>query len=173
MNPISTSRLQLRELTLEDAPFILELVNTPGWLQFIGNLQVHDLAAAQNYLKTRPIKSYETLGYGLYLAELPGTPPVPVGVCGLIKRAGLPHADIGFAFLPAYTGQGYAYEAAHAALAHARNTLQLHPILAITKPDNHRSIKLLQRLGLLFQKPVRLPNDPATELMLFATGALD
>ena len=160
-----TSRLQLRHLALDDAPFVLQLVNDPSWIQFIGDRGIRTLAQAEAYLQDGPMASYAAHGFGLYLVQRSGD-KMKLGMCGLIKRPSLPHVDIGFAFLPQFTGQGYAFEAATAVLHHARHQLKLSPIVAITAPNNHRSIKLLEKLGLHFQKMVLLAEDKP-EVMLF------
>ncbi|MES1221367.1 MAG: GNAT family N-acetyltransferase [Bacteroidota bacterium] len=164
---LKTDRLSISHLTLTDASFILELVNSPGWLQFIGDRGIKDITAAENYILNGPIASYEKYGHGLYLVALQEN-DMAVGICGIIKRDTLEHADIGFAFLPQCSGKGYAYEAASAVLKYAREILELKKILAITLEANHRSVKLLIKIGLVFEKKISFPpNDE--ELMLFTT----
>ncbi len=148
-----------------DAEFILELLNDPSFIRYIGDKGVRDLDAARRYIIDGPVKSYDANGFGLYLAELK-TNETPIGICGLVKRDTLPHADIGFAFLPAYWNQGYAFESAAAVMDHARETLKLGCILAITSPDNEASEKLLDKIGLRFEKTIRLSED-APEIKLF------
>jgi len=162
---METKRLQLRHFTLDDAPFVLSLVNDPSWIQFIGDRGVRTLAHAEEYLQNSLMDSYAENGFGLYLVQRKED-KVRLGMCGLVKRPSLPHVDIGFAFLPQFTGQGYAFEAATAVLHHARHDLNLSPIVAIVAPDNQRSIKLLQKLGLHFQKMISLAEDQP-EIMLF------
>jgi len=166
MKVLETDRLILRRLTPEDAPFILELVNEPSWIQFIGDRGVRNLEDARNYILKGPMAMYEQVGFGLYLAELKES-GVPMGMCGLLKRDTLPDVDIGFAFFPRFWGQGYAYEAAAAVMAYGRNALGLKRIVAITDPDNHSSIKLLERLGLKFEQLIQLTGD-SMKLKLFA-----
>ena len=166
MKVLETDRLILRRLTLDDAPFILRLVNEPSWIQFIGDRGVRNLDDARNYMLKGPMVMYERAGFGLFLVELKEG-GVPMGMCGLIKRDNLPDVDIGFAFLPRFWGQGYAYEAAAAVLAYGRNVLGLQRIVAITDPDNHSSIKLLERLGLKFEQMIQLTGD-SIMLKLFA-----
>ncbi|MDY7227604.1 GNAT family N-acetyltransferase [Hyalangium rubrum] len=157
---LDTDRLILRELTLEDAPFILELVNEPSWLRFIGDRGVRDLDGARAYLQKGPLVMYASHGFGLYRVERKEDGTL-MGMCGLIKREGLPHADIGFAFFPRFWGQGYAREAASAVLSHSRTKLGLEHVLAIVDPDNQSSIKLLETLGFRFQRMVRMPGATA------------
>ncbi|MBK8903146.1 MAG: GNAT family N-acetyltransferase [Anaerolineaceae bacterium] len=162
-----TARLELVRLTLEDAPFILELVNDPSWLRFIGDRGVHTVAQAEAYLQNGPLASYTANGYGLYLVRRQADGAC-LGMCGLVKRPSLPHPDIGFAYLPQFTGQGYGFEAATAVLHHARHELNLSPILAIVAPDNHRSIRLLEKLGLKFQKRLSL-DEGQSEVLLYSS----
>lgn len=163
---LETARLILRRFTADDAPFILELLNDPAWLQFIGDKGVRTLDAARDYLRKGPLAMYERHGFGLYLAELKRS-YIPIGMCGLIKRDSLADVDIGFALLPAYRTQGYAHESAAATLVHGQRDFGLKRIVAITSPDNARSIWLLDRLGLKFEKMVRLAAD-AEEVRLHA-----
>ena len=160
-----TDRLQLRHFALDDAAFILTLVNDPSWIQFIGDRGIRTVAQAEAYLQNGPMASYAENGFGLYLVQRKAD-LMRLGMCGLVKRQSLPHVDIGFAFLPQFTGQGYAFEAATAVLHHAHHDLNLSPIVAITAPDNHRSIKLLEKCGLHFQKMVSLAEGQP-EIMLF------
>ena len=163
--PLETDRLTIRQLTLADAPFIVELVNTPGWLRFIGERNIKTSEQAENYLKNGPMASYVQNGFGLYGVEL-RSEKTPIGMCGLIKRETLPDPDIGFAFLPEFTGSGFAFEAANAVMSLATNTLKLLVVLAITLPENEPSRKLLEKIGLKF---VRMTSSPdKEELMLYS-----
>ncbi len=153
-----TERLLLRRLTTEDAAFVLELVNEPSWLRFIGDRNVHSLDEAAGYISRGPLESYEKNGFGLYLVVIKESGE-PAGMCGLIRRDSLPHPDIGFAFSPRYWGRGYAHEAAAAVMEHGRATHRMNPILAIVNPDNERSISLLEKLGMTFESPYRLPGE--------------
>src|SRR5688572_24048547 len=119
---LETERLQLRYLSADDAPFIVELLNDPDWLQFIGDKSVRTLGDARAYLRDGPIAMYPREGFGLYLVVLRAQAK-PIGLCGLIRRSGLADVDIGFAFLPAFRGSGYALESAAAVLAHGRDNL--------------------------------------------------
>lgn len=152
----------------EDAAFILKLVNDPLWLRFIGDRGVRTLEDARAYILKGPVAMYERVGFGLYLVEHKRD-GVPLGICGLIKRDGLDDVDLGFAFLPEFRAQGYAYESAAAVLAYGRNVLGLKRIVAITSPDNERSVHLLEKLGFTFEKMIQLPND-SEAVKLFASG---
>ncbi|WP_435353793.1 GNAT family N-acetyltransferase [Emticicia sp. SJ17W-69] len=162
---IETERLYLRKLTLEDAPFMLELLNTPTWLQFIGDRNVHSIEDAENYLKNGTLKSYQENGFGFY-AVIEKTSGKTIGMCGLIKRDSLPDIDIGFAFLPHLISKGFGYEAASATLDYALNTLKIKRIIAIVNPDNEKSIGLIKKIGLHFEKMIKFGGEEK-ELMLF------
>ena len=166
MKILETDRLILRKLTDEDAPFILKLLNEPSWLRYIGDRGVKSLADAAKYIVDGPMASYERFGFGLYLVELKDG-ATPIGMCGLLKRDTLPDVDIGFAFLPAYWGQGYAGESAAAVLDHARSRLGLSRIVAITNDDNHSSVRLLEKLGMKFERMIQM-TDKEPPLKLFA-----
>jgi [ribosomal protein S5]-alanine N-acetyltransferase len=161
-----TQRLVLRRLTLSDAPFILELLNDPDWLRFIGDKGVRTLDDARNYILTGPMASYAKHGFGLFLVESKED-DAPVGLCGLLKREVLDDVDVGYAFLPRHRGRGYALEAAGATLAFARESVGLTRVAAITNPENARSIRVLERLGLVFERMVRL-SEGAPEIRFYA-----
>ncbi|HET7696013.1 MAG TPA: GNAT family N-acetyltransferase [Vicinamibacterales bacterium] len=163
---LRTARLGLRELTAEDGPFILALLNDPGFIEHIGDRGVRSIADAVSYIERGPRASYAQHGFGLWLVELSDT-STPIGICGILKRDVLPDPDIGFAFLPDYRSRGFAYEAAAAVRDFARQTLRLPRLLAIVSPANGRSIRLLQRLGFAFERTMTVPND-AQELQVFA-----
>ncbi len=166
MTIFETDRLSVRRLALDDAAFILELVNDPDWLRFIGDRHVHSLDEARTYLQNGPLAMYDRSGFGLYAVVLKGHAS-PIGMCGLIKREGLIDVDLGFAYLPQYRAQGYGFEAAAAVMAYGRRTFGLKRLVAITSLDNERSIRLLEKLGFVFEKIIRLAND-GEDLKLFA-----
>ena len=162
---LETENLILERFTLKDAFFLKELMNSPGWLQYIGDRGIGDLAAAENYIREKFMVAYAQYGYGFMVVRLKKDGR-PVGGCGLIRREGLDFPDIGFALLPEFSGLGYGYEMAAATLAHARDTLKISRVLGITLPINTRSIRLLERIGMTYEKMVELPGDD-DELMLF------
>ena len=166
-NVLVTERLVVRRLTVADAPFILVLLNDPAWLEFIGDKGVRTEEDARNYLLHGPIAMYEREGFGLFLVER-AHDRIPVGMCGLIRRPSLADVDIGFAFLPEYRGQGYAYEAAAAVMAYGRDTVGLARIVAITSPANARSSALLEKLGMVLEKTVMLDGHDH-EVRLYAS----
>ncbi len=155
---LETERVRLREFILSDADFILQLVNTASWLEFIGDKNIHTLEAAQKYIQTSLQKSYKKNGYGLWLMQLKETSK-PIGMCGLVNRDSLEDIDIGFALLPKYERNGFTFEAAKATLHYAKNTLGIDKVVAITDAKNVASIGLLNKLGLQFEKEVHLSAD--------------
>ena len=162
---LETERLILRQFNLNDTDFIITLVNSPSWLKFIGDRNIKTTEDAKEYLINGPIKSYQTNGFGLSLVAMNDT-GIPIGMCGLIKRDTLENVDIGFAFLDEYTGNGYALEIASSTMNYAKEVLKLEIILAITDPNNISSIKLLNKIGLRFDKIIQFPEKDE-ELMLF------
>ena len=162
---LETERLIIRHLSADDAEFILELLNQPSFIRYIGDKGVRNLDDARRYIAEGPVKSHELYGFGLNLVQLKvgGT---SIGMCGVLKRETLPDPDIGFAFLPAYWNQGYAFESAAAVMNHAREVLGLERILAITSPDNDASEKLLTKIGLRFDRILKLAED-ASPVKLF------
>jgi RimJ/RimL family protein N-acetyltransferase len=155
---LQTERLLLRPFTIDDAEFILTLLNEPSFLRYIGDKKVRNLDGARQYILNGPVASYERHGFGLCLVELRES-HAPIGMCGLLKRDELPDPDIGFALLPDFWSKGFAFEASTAVLDDARERLKLERILAITSVDNHASIDLLQRLGFTFEGLRQLASD--------------
>jgi RimJ/RimL family protein N-acetyltransferase len=154
----STERLNIREFKASDGEFILELVNTPGWLEFIGNRGITNIEEAQLYLLTGPMNHCLQHGYGLYRVSI-SEGDVPIGMCGLIKRETLEHTDLGFAFLPQFANKGYALEAAEKVLQVAASQFQLKTIDAITLPSNKTAIRLLEKLNFNYLNPIQLKGD--------------
>ncbi|KEK22350.1 GNAT family N-acetyltransferase [Bacillus gaemokensis] len=163
---LKTERLVLRWLEIKDAPFILELLNDPAWLQFIGDKGVRTLENAQEYILNGPVDMYHRFGFGLYLVERKED-LMPLGICGLVKRDSLEDIDIGFAFLEKFRSKGYAYESASAVMDYGTNTLGLHRIVAITSIDNNDSAKLLEKLGLRFERMIPYSKEEE-EVKLFS-----
>jgi [ribosomal protein S5]-alanine N-acetyltransferase len=162
---LETERLILREFTIADASFMVELLNTPSWLQYIGERNVRTIAEAEVYLLNGSIKSYAENGFGFY-AVVEKTSQQTIGLCGLTNRTNLPDSDIGFAFLPDFMCKGFGFEAAGATLDFAKSSLGLKKIIAIVQPDNGISIKLLKKIGMQPNGLIAAyPNE--AELMLF------
>ena len=157
MQVLETERLVLRWLGDEDAEFIVELMNDPDWLRFIGDRGIRTADDARRYVATGPAAMIARLGFGMYAVELKET-GAPIGICGLVEREWLEAVDLGFAFLPRFRGTGYAREAAAATLDYARTTLGLDAILAIVSPENHDSVRLLTKLGMDFVRMARPPG---------------
>lgn len=163
---LDTTRVRVSPLSLDDAAFILELLNDPDFLRYIGDKGVRSLQDARHYLEAGPLASYARFGFGLYRVGLkPGGEAI--GICGVLKREALEHPDLGFAFLARFRSQGYAFEAAAAVLTHARERLGLDRLLAITSPDNVTSIRLLAKLGFRFERTASL-HEGAPEVKVFA-----
>ena len=167
---LETNRLTLRELSSDDAAFILRLLNEPSFLRFIGDKHVRTLDDARQYIHNGPIASYKKNGFGLYLVQLKPT-ETPIGMCGLLKRETLSDVDIGFAFVPESWNKGYAFESAAAIMSYAKDVLKLPRIVAITNKDNVTSGKLLERLGLHFDRLIDLNGD-GDETKLFISDDL-
>ncbi|HSM71844.1 MAG TPA: GNAT family N-acetyltransferase [Anaerolineales bacterium] len=165
-NTLETERLYIRHLTINDAPFILELLNDPSFIQNIGDRNVRTIADAESYITKGPIASYEKNGFGLNLVILKETGE-SIGMCGLIKRDTLEDVDIGYAFLPKFWQKGYAVESALGVLEYGLKVRKLKRIVAITLKENRGSVRVLERIGLKFEKMVKLEGDNE-ELMLFA-----
>jgi RimJ/RimL family protein N-acetyltransferase len=169
MKVVETDRLILRRLTTEDAAFILDLLNQPSFLKFIGDRGVRTLDDAREYIVKGPIASYERYGFGLNLTLMKES-GIPIGICGLVKRETLEDVDVGFAFLPQFWLKGYAFESASAVLAYGKNMLGLKRIVGVTTSDNCGSMRVLEKLGLRFERMVRLSED-GPELKLFTPVA--
>jgi RimJ/RimL family protein N-acetyltransferase len=146
-----------------DAAFILELLNDPSFIANIGDRRVRTQDDAREYIRKGPLASYDQFGFGLWLVEL--RDGVPIGMCGLLKRNVLEDVDIGFAYLPAYRSQGYGHEAARAVLDHARDVLGVPRVVAIVNENNVASARLLEKLGMEFEKMVQpFPSEPPLKL---------
>lgn len=168
-----TDRLIIRHLELSDAGFVLELLNEPSFIRNIGDRGVRSIQDAESYVQEGPLRSYASLGYGLFLATLRSTLE-PIGVCGLMRRGALEHADLAYAFLPSFHRRGFAVEAATAMLRMAREGLAMEHVLAITNPDNVASMRVLEKLGFRFVGMKRMPGDESdVRLFQIDIGDLD
>ncbi|GAB6440150.1 MULTISPECIES: GNAT family N-acetyltransferase [Bacillus] len=164
---LETERLILRWFDIKDAPFILELVNDPAWIQFIGDKRIKNLDDAKKYILNGPVDMYNKMGFGLYLVERKED-FTPLGMCGLIKRDSLEDVDIGFAFLEKFRSKGYGFESASAVIDYGVQNLGMKRIVAITTIDNINSGKLLEKVGLQFEKII---SDSGEDLKLFGYNA--
>jgi RimJ/RimL family protein N-acetyltransferase len=162
-----TERLLIRPMSLEDAEFILDLYNRPKFIQYIGDRNIKTVADAENYIKNKFLPQLEKLGYGNYLV-LTKEGNHKIGGVGIFEREGLDVVDIGFSLLDEFEGKGYAYEAALKVKSIGMDDFGLKKISAITVKDNYSSQKLIEKLGLKFQKYVTIPGDDE-ELMYYET----
>lgn len=165
MKILETERLILREIVESDDEFILDLLNQPSFIKYIGDRNVRNVEQSREFIESRFRKSYAENGFGLYLVELKED-RTPIGICGFVKRDTLPNADIGFAFLPQFERKGFAFESAEAVMKYGREKLNLERVLAITTQNNESSIKLLEKLGFKFERLIKMPYDEE-ELNLF------
>ena len=170
MKILETERLFLREFILGDTEFIIELLNSPGWIKYIGDRNVRTTDEAIAYLENGPIKSYALNGFGLCLVGVKEN-NTPIGMCGILKRDTLEKPDIGFAFLPRFCSNGYAYEATKAVLHSVLQKNKYDQIAAITLPGNGRSIGLLKKLHFRFEKKI-IDNNEELELYSITAGEL-
>ena len=162
---IETPRLRLREFTLGDAPFVLELLNDPAFLNNVGDRGVRTIADAEKYITDKLLRNYRDHGFGLYVMELKESGD-GIGTCGLVQRDYLDVPDIGFSVLEPFTRRGYTFEAASAVLGWARNALHLTRIVAVTRASNTVTHRLLEKLGLRFERRIEIPGATA-EWLLF------
>ena len=165
MKVLETDRLVLRWMSIDDSEFMLELLNDPSWVRFIGDRGARTVEDASDYIRNKIVPMYERIGFGLYLTELKSDGR-PIGICGLIKRDALEDVDIGFAFLPKFRANGFAFESASAVMAYGKSELRLNRIVAITSPENDRSARLLEKLGFKFERMIALYQD-GLENMLY------
>jgi RimJ/RimL family protein N-acetyltransferase len=159
---LETERLILRELVADDGEFMNALLNSPGFLRYIGDRGVRTTEEASEFIQTRYRKSYHDNGYGLYGVEIKEGEDAgkSIGICGFVRRDALPDADIGFAFLPEFEKRGYAFEAASATMKFGRERLGFTRVLAITTPNNEGSERLLRKLGFELLGLQVLEGDP-------------
>ncbi|MBW1294086.1 GNAT family N-acetyltransferase [Aquimarina litoralis] len=165
MKHFETDRLLLVPADINDAAFYLELLNTPKWLQNIGDRNVKSIEDAKSYIEQKMTPQLDRLGFSNYTV-IRKSDKVKLGCCGLYDRDGVDGFDIGFAFLPNYEKMGYAYESASKLKEVAITQFKIHKISAITIPKNKSSQKLLEKLGFSFVKMITIPNDDE-ELMLY------
>lgn len=163
MKVLETERLILREFETSDSEFVIKLLNTEGWLRYIGDRHVKDPKQGVEFIEGRLRPSYTEYGFGFYVVESKSNNEC-LGMCGLVKRNGLDNVDIGYAFLPENFGKGYAIESSLAVVKFAKENLKLKALDSITMSINEPSIKLLERLGFTFEKNVVIKDE---ELMLF------
>ena len=144
---------------------MLRLLNDASWLYYIGDRGVRTLEDAQRYILTGPVEMYGRLGFGFCAVELKASGEL-MGICGLAQRDYLDDPDLGFALLPQFCGQGYAFEAASAVLRFAQQDLGLSRVLATTRLYNQASQGLLEKLGLRRLREIDHP-DGDRKLLLY------
>ncbi len=149
-----SDRLKLSLITTDDHAFIKELVNTEGWIKFIGDRNIHNAEEANNYIN-KLISTNENF----YLVVRIKEDLTPIGVITLVKRSYLDHYDLGFAFLPASQGKGYAQEAATLVMEETKNKIHYNTLLAMTFRSNTSSKKLLEILGFNYKHNIKVEND--------------
>jgi RimJ/RimL family protein N-acetyltransferase len=162
---METERLLLRWLDADDAEFVHELMNDPGWLRHIGDRGIRSVDDARRYIDQRLRAQCNRLGYGLNLVALRAS-GTPIGICGLVRRDWLDVADLGYALLPQFRGQGCATEAAAAVLEHASSVLGFGRVAAIVSPNHRDSIGVLERVGMCFERKV-IPPDESQEVCVY------
>jgi [ribosomal protein S5]-alanine N-acetyltransferase len=160
-----TERLWIRPTTIHDSEFILELMNTPKWIEFIGDRNLHTVKDAEQYIKNKMLPQLERLGFSNYTL-IRKLDEVKVGCCGLYDREGVEGVDIGFAFLPAFENQGYGFESANRLIQAAKNDFGLKAVSAITSKNNFASQKLIEKLNLKLVGTTILPNE-IEEILLY------
>jgi RimJ/RimL family protein N-acetyltransferase len=165
---LETDRLVLRQVIPADDEFLLVLMNEPAFHQNIGDRGIRTLADARAYIEKRFTSRYAELGYGLYLVESKAE-QTAMGISGFVKRDFLPHPDIGFAFLQKFRARGYGFESGAAVMKYGTTALGFEQIYGVTAPANTGSIRLLEKLGLHFEKQFRMPEHQHDSL-LFVTG---
>lgn len=165
MKNYETERLILKPASLEDSEFFLELYNMPKFIKYIGDRNLRTKEDSENYIKNRFLPQLEKLGFGNYVVIMKGENK-KIGAVGVFEREGLEVMDIGFSFFEEYEGKGFAYESASKLKDAVRTEFGIEKISAITTKDNFSSQKLIEKLGLKFQKLVKLPGDNE-ELMYY------
>jgi ribosomal-protein-alanine N-acetyltransferase len=162
-----TPRLRMRRLDADDAAFVFQLLNEPSFLENIGDRGVRTLDDARAYIANGPVASYEKHGFGLFhvsLRDPAQSLDAAIGMCGLLKRDWLDDVDVGFAFLPRFWGKGYAYESSVGVIDWARRSLGVTRVVGIAKHDNRGSIRVLEKLGLRFERVVTSPEGQVSSL---------
>ena len=155
---MNTERLELRWLTLDDTPMMFAVWNDPAFVRFVADRGIRSLEQARAAVEAGPLRLYAEYGYGPFRVRRRAD-GMDMGICGLFRRDGLEEPDIGFAILPDFCGMGYGFEASTAVLQHAREALGLPCVTAIVSPHNDASIGLLEKLGMRYERPIRMPGD--------------
>ncbi len=157
MRIVETKRLTIREANISDDDFFLDLMNSNGWLKFIGDRHIRKTADARAYILSLT-EHYRNHGYGLF-AVCDQKTAQPIGINGFLQRDYLKFPDLGFAFLPTIEGKGYGYESSMALLNYAKNAKFFSQVQAITIEENERSKKLLSKLGFTYQEIIQAKDE--------------
>ena len=168
---MKTDRLLLRRVTLDDADLMLAVWNDPAFVRYVGDRGIRTLEESVQALKDGAMRLFEEHGFGPYRVSLKADDSA-IGICGIFSREGMNEPDIGFSVLPEYCKCGYAYEAATAVVSHARDDLKLPRLTAIVSPENTASVGLIEKLGLQFERMLRLPGEDR-DISLYAIGFSD
>ncbi len=166
MSPLHTERLRIEHFREADADFLVTLLNDADFITNIGDRGVRDLEAARRFYRDRLAASYREHGFGMFAVRLRQSGEL-LGMCGLVRRPQLEHVDLGYAFLPNARGHGYALEAARRVVAYAIDDLGIGELLAIVNEDNTPSRHLLEKLGMRYERRLRLEEN-AAEVCLYA-----
>ncbi len=158
MRLLTTSRIVLDIATKKDAAFLHTLMNEPSYIKNIGDRNIKTVSDAENFIKEKFLKSYKDNGYGYYIVKIKESQK-SIGICGLVNRKELNFIDIGYALLPHFWNNGFAFEATKALYDFALKNFNIKTIVAITDPNNKKSIALIKKLGLTYKKNIRLPDD--------------
>jgi RimJ/RimL family protein N-acetyltransferase len=150
---LATERLTIRWITENDAPLILALMNDPDFIRYVADRGLRTVDDARRYIEEKILPGFKENGFGMCVVELKSSAR-PIGTCGIFKRQSGDDPEIGFAFLREFWGQGFACEAAAAIMDYGRNVLKLAKIVALTNPNNASSIKLVEKLGLRFERVI-------------------
>lgn len=155
---INTKRLLLRRINTSDATFILELVNSMGWLKYIGNREVQTISDAESYIQSHFLDMYDKHDFGFYCV-IEKTSKNKIGICGITKRPELDFPDLGYALLENFAGKGFALEASLAVIEDLKEGNQINKLLSKIFIENSKSITLIKKLGFELLQQVKNPSS--------------
>ena len=159
-----SKRLILKPTTEIDAELIFKLLNSPPWLEYVGDREINSIEDAKRYINLKIIPQLKELGYSSYTV-LRKVDNIKIGICTLFDRKGMNGVDIGFALLPEFQRKGYAFEATDKLFDIAFNIFDLKELLATTKMKNIPSQKLLEKLGMKLHSTIIHPQDGKEKLL--------
>lgn len=163
---LTTERLEIVDLSLDDAQLYFDILNSPGWINNIGDRGIKTLIDAENYVRKNIALNNDDSGQCVYKMVLSNTGE-EIGVCSLLKRPELRHYDIGFAIFSRFENNGYTTEGSQALLDYAMKELNIFPVIGITTKENIASQRVLQKIGLKKIGTTNLKDDPEI-LFLFS-----